>query len=80
MSDKLREKIRNILTSNLGDSYFCTRVWSAWSCGTMTDDDFEPVVDSENIEDIVNEIEKELSAPKHETVEQWEKRTGGDLS
>ena len=74
--NKLREKIINILRSNLIDSYFCTRVWSSWSYGTMTEEDFEEVNGSDNIEDIVNELEKELSIPKHETIEQLEERTG----
>lgn len=53
---KLREKLEDILTSNLGDAYFCQRVWSAWDVGTMTQDDFEEVNNSENINDMVDEI------------------------
>ncbi len=73
---ELRDKISDILTSNLGDSYYCSRVWSAWSYGTMTEDDFEEVNESENIDDIVNEILPLIHTPKHETVSEWEKRTG----
>lgn len=69
MSEELRDKIREILTSNLGDSYFCTRVWSAWSHDTMTEDDFETVNESENIDDIVTELNQLINIPKHETVE-----------
>lgn len=36
-----------------GDAYDCTRVWEAWSVGTMSEDDFEPI--TEDI-DRVNEI------------------------
>ncbi|MCP4393173.1 MAG: hypothetical protein GY804_02745 [Alphaproteobacteria bacterium] len=71
---ELREKLKNILTSNLVDSYFCNRVWPAWSYGTMTEDDFEPVNETDNIYDIINEIEAITSVPKHETVEQWVER------
>ena len=54
--EELRDKIADILTSNLGDAYFCQRVWSAWNVGTMSEDDFEIVNESESITDIVDEI------------------------
>lgn len=47
---KLRDAIAQAIG---GDAYDCTRVWSAWSAGTMTDEDFEPLVDQE---DRLNEI------------------------
>lgn len=31
-----------------GDAYDCTRVWSAWSVGTMSQDDFVPIIDQED--------------------------------
>ncbi|GAG68898.1 unnamed protein product [marine sediment metagenome] len=52
----IKEHIENILTSNLVDSYFCTRVWDAWQCGTMTEEDFKEVNESESIADIVDEL------------------------
>ncbi len=52
----MEEKLKEILQKNLADSYFCNRVWSAWSYGTMTEDDFEEVNESENIYDIIKEI------------------------
>jgi hypothetical protein len=38
----IREALTDLLASELGDTYSCTRVWSAWGYGTMTQDDFEP--------------------------------------
>ena len=45
----LDERIRYFLQ----DNYACTRVWEAWSYGTMTEDDFTPMEDDE---DIVNDF------------------------
>ena len=39
------EQVKEAISEALGDAYDCTRVWSAWSHGTMTDDDFTPVSD-----------------------------------
>lgn len=40
-----RQFLADALADELGDSYDCTRVWSAWSYGTMGADDFVPVND-----------------------------------
>lgn len=37
----LREKLIGQFADMMGDTYQCTRVWSAWSVGTMGEDDFE---------------------------------------
>lgn len=38
----------------LGDAYDCTRVWSAWSVGTMDQDDFRLIADdSDRVTEIV---------------------------
>lgn len=34
------ESVIDAVAEALGDAYDCTRVWSAWSCGTMGPDDF----------------------------------------
>lgn len=49
-----REVLVERLTAELGDSVDCTRVWSAWSYGTITEDDFMPV--TERIDEIVDGI------------------------
>ena len=51
MSDDLREQIREAIASNLTSVYLCGRVWSAWSYGTMSEDDFIPAVNSETFLD-----------------------------
>nr|WP_294974989.1 hypothetical protein [uncultured Pseudomonas sp.] len=44
-----RETLRDRIAQAIGgDTYDCTRVWSAWGVGTMSDDDFVPVVDQES--------------------------------
>lgn len=47
------EKFKEILERNLGDCYCATRVWSAWSAGTMTEDDFTPLWDNEEFKNDV---------------------------
>lgn len=43
-----REALRDIIAEAIGgDTYDCTRVWSAWGVGTMSDDDFVPVVEQD---------------------------------
>ena len=43
--NELRVRLQRCLLAELGDTYDCTRVWSAWSYGTMGEDDFVPVLD-----------------------------------
>lgn len=51
-----RERVREALVEAIGgDAYDCTRVWEAWSVGTMTDDDFEPIISNdERMEELVS--------------------------
>ena len=43
-----RVVLRDIIAQAIGgDAYDCIRVWSAWGVGTMSDDDFIPIVDQE---------------------------------
>jgi hypothetical protein len=53
----LRIKLRDAFAEVLGDAYDCTRVWSAWSVGTMTEDDFSPISESEDrLEEFVSAV------------------------
>lgn len=54
-----RAKIADILFATLADTYDCDRVWSAWSYGTMTADDFQPA--QERAGEIADEIISALS-------------------
>lgn len=43
-----RVVLRDIIAQAIGgDAYDCTRGWSAWGVGTMSDDDFIPITDQE---------------------------------
>lgn len=43
-----RETLRDVIAAVIGgDAYDCTRVWSSWGVGTMSDDDFLPIVEQE---------------------------------
>jgi len=51
------EAIRDAVYENAYDLYCCQRVWSAWGVGTMTEDDFISVRESEEIiSNIVNGV------------------------
>lgn len=54
-----RELVHDALAKELGVVYDCTRVWEAWSIGTMSQDDFEPVTD--RLDEIVDAILVALS-------------------
>jgi hypothetical protein len=43
LSEELREEVCTAVETVLGDAYDCTRVWSAWGVGTMSQDDFSLV-------------------------------------
>jgi hypothetical protein len=43
LSAELREQVCTAVEGALGDAYDCTRVWSAWGVGTMSQDDFVQV-------------------------------------
>lgn len=42
---KVREAVGDSIAEALGDAYDCTRVWSAWGVGTMSQDDFHLITD-----------------------------------
>lgn len=47
--------MKNIIIESLNNLYFCDRVWSAWSYGTMTQEDFIPLnEDDEFLDDFYN--------------------------
>lgn len=48
MADKIAECLHG--------TYHCNRVWEAWHVGTMSQDDFEPVDESETPREIAEEI------------------------
>lgn len=57
ISESLKERLKNTLREQLDDALVCTRVWDAWSVGTMSEDDFECLAyDDEYIEQLANAI------------------------
>ncbi len=57
------EAIREAIREALGDAYDCTRVWSAWGYGTMSQNDFESVAgNDERVDEIACAVEQVISA------------------
>ena len=42
-----QEELTQLIAEHLSGTLHCTRVWSAWSVGTMGESDFEDVADSD---------------------------------
>jgi hypothetical protein len=62
MSDTPAEQsLREQVTQLLSDDYACTRVWEAWQYGTMTQDDFMPLTETERVDEIIALIESHTS-------------------
>lgn len=51
-----QEQIREVIGQHLTSMYACTRVWEAWSVGTMSEDDFVPAGETEFADDLANTI------------------------
>jgi len=47
VTEKMRQAVCEAIAEALGDAYDCTRVWSAWGCGTMGPDDFSLVAEDD---------------------------------
>ncbi len=57
MDSDLREKIKQVLASQLEGSYDCRRVWGAWSVGTMRKDDFTEIgSDDDRLDEILDAV------------------------
>lgn len=61
--EKLLEVVSEAVAEALGDAYDCTRVWSAWSYGTMGPDDFSLVrEDQSRVAEIADAVMKAMKA------------------
>ena len=58
-----KEALTDIIAAGLSGTYHCTRVWSAWSYGTMGPDDFSPVDQSDTPAELADAILAALAAP-----------------
>lgn len=64
-----QEAIAGAVADILGDAYHCTRAWSAWSYGTMTEDDFYSVSESDTPNEIAAKVAGLYAAPPAPVVE-----------
>lgn len=65
--DEAREWVMAAIAQALGNAYDCTRVWEAWSYGTMDEDDFSLIAeDSDRLREIADAAIMAMgaSAPK----------------
>lgn len=58
------DRIANIVRDHLTAVYSCTRVWSAWSYGTMGQDDFVEASETELAEEIAEAIKAAMQADR----------------
>lgn len=61
-----RQALIDLIAEGLHDTYHCLRVWNAWNVGTMTQEDFEPVDESDTPAEIADSIMNLLAAPPAE--------------
>lgn len=57
-----REALADVIAAGLSGTWHCTRVWQAWGVGTMSQDDFEPVDESDTPGEIADAILAMLAA------------------
>lgn len=48
--------LEEVIRAGLALTYHCTRVWEAWGVGTMSEDDFEPVDESDTPREIAQAV------------------------
>lgn len=50
------EQLTDLIAEKLSAMYHCTRVWDAWNVGTMSQDDFEDVGESDTPSELAQEV------------------------
>ena len=58
-----RDALIDTIAQGLHGTWHCTRAWEAWHVGTMSQDDFEPVDESETPTEIADAVLALLAAP-----------------
>lgn len=59
-----REALADLIAEHLRGTYHCTRVWNAWNVGTMSQEDFEPIDESDTPGEIADAIIAKLDADR----------------
>ncbi|MBF5006890.1 hypothetical protein [Diaphorobacter caeni] len=57
-----KEALTTLIAEHLEGTYHCNRVWDAWNVGTMSEEDFEPVGESDTPGEIADAIIAKLDA------------------
>ena len=68
----LREKLIDMIAEHLSGTYHCNRVWSAWSVGTMSEDDFSDVGESDTPPELADAILAALSTAARRQQPIWQ--------
>jgi hypothetical protein len=71
--------LRTALADALGCVYVCNRTWSAWGVGTMTQDDFYPAAESDDVLDSLVEAVAKATPPAAQPAMFGPMGTVGDL-
>lgn len=66
-----RDALIDAIAQGLHGTWHCTRVWEAWHVGTMSQDDFEPVDESETPTEIADAVLALLAAQPTAQAEGW---------
>ena len=66
-----RDALIDAIAQGLHGTWHCTRVWEAWHVGTMSQDDFEPVDESETPTEIADAVLALLAAQPAAQAEGW---------
>ena len=66
-----RDALIDAIAQGLHGTWHCTRAWEAWHVGTMSQDDFEPVDESETPTEIADAVLALLAAPPAAQAEGW---------
>ena len=57
------EALREVFAQCLTSTYMCGRAWSAWGAGTMSEDDFSPASECDELLDELVNTHKTINAP-----------------
>jgi hypothetical protein len=81
LNEAQRAAVRDAIAAALTGVYYCGRVWSAWNIGTMSQDDFQPAADVDEVLDgLTDAAMAAMSPPAAEKVACPECKGSGDTS